>query len=211
VSRQLIVEDQMENRLLIRRILTDLGLPVREAFNGLQAIELFRQWQPQLIWMDHHMPVMDGQEATKRIRRLPGGREVRIVALTASAFQEERGKLLRAGMDAVIKKPFRMEEIRECLHQQLGLEFIFEVTKPAPAAPQPLETIRADALCVLPAELLGALREKTSELNLQETLDVIGMIAKEDVELAHGLRRILEGMDFRPLLQLLDAVSDMDA
>jgi signal transduction histidine kinase/CheY-like chemotaxis protein len=209
--RQLIVEDQMENRLLIRRILAGLDLPVHEALNGLEAVEQFRQWQPQLIWMDHLMPMMDGVEATRRIRQLPGGSEARIVALTASAFHEERGKLLQAGMDAVIRKPFRQEEIWECLHQQLGLEFIYEVTKPAAAEPQPLETISADALRALPPKLLDALREKANELNLQETLDVIDEIAMEDAELANSLRRSVEDMDFRPLLQLIDAMSDMDA
>jgi CheY-like chemotaxis protein len=208
--RQLIVEDQMENRLLIHRILAGLDLPVHEALNGLEAVEQFRQWQPQLIWMDHRMPVMDGVEATRRIRQLPGGSEARIVALTASAFQEERGKLLQAGMDAVIRKPFRPEEIWECLHQQLGLEFIYEEMKTGAAEPQPLETINADTLRALPPELIGTLREKANELNLQETLDVIAMIAMEDAELANSLRRSVEDMDFRPLLQLIDSMSDED-
>jgi CheY-like chemotaxis protein len=161
--------------------------------------------------MDHRMPVMDGVEATQRIRQLPGGEKVCIVALTASAFQEEQERLLQAGMDAVIRKPIRLEEIWECLHQQLGLEFTYELTKPAVTEPQPLETISNDGLRSLPPELLDALREKANELNLQETLAVIDKIANEDAELAISLRRIMEGMDFRPLLQMIDTLDDTDA
>jgi signal transduction histidine kinase/CheY-like chemotaxis protein len=209
--RQLIVEDQMESRLLIRRVLADLGLPVHDVPNGLEAVEQFPQWQPRLIWMDHRMPVMDGVEATQRIRQLPGGEKVRIVALTASAFEEEQEKFLQAGMDAVIRKPFRLEEIWECLHQQLGLEYIYEVTKPVSAGPQTLETINVDGLRSLPPQLLNALRENAQGLNLQETLAIIDRIAHEDEELAISLRRSLEGMDFRPLLQKIDTMGDADA
>jgi signal transduction histidine kinase/CheY-like chemotaxis protein len=209
--RQLIVEDQMENRLLIRRILVDLGLPVHEAPNGLEAVEQFSQWQPQLIWMDHRMPVMDGVEATQRIRKLPGGQKVHIVALTASAFQEEQEKLLQAGMDAVISKPFRLEEIWACLQQQLNLEFTYEMTEQATETLAPPQTISTDGLRSLPLELLNALREKASELNLKETLAVIDLIANEDAELAISLRHSVEGMDFRPLLQMLDSMDGADA
>jgi CheY-like chemotaxis protein len=209
--RQLIVEDQAENRLLIRRILDDLGMPAHEALNGLEAIEQFCQWQPQLIWMDHRMPIMDGVEATKRIRQLPGGEEVRIVALTASAFQEEQGLLLQAGMDAVIRKPFLLEEIWECLHQQLGLEYIYQESSLAAAEPLPRETLCADKLRSVPPELLGALREKARELSIRETMAVIDMIAEENAELANSLRHCLDEMDFRPLLQLLDSMDDADA
>ncbi|MGD9169174.1 MAG: ATP-binding protein [Candidatus Thiodiazotropha sp.] len=209
--RQLIVEDQMESRLLISRVLADLGLPVREVPNGLEAVEQFRQWQPRLIWMDHRMPVMDGVEATQRIRQLPGGGKVRIVALTASAFEEEQEKFLQAGMDAVIRKPFRLEEIWECLHQQLGLEYSYEVAKPATAGPQPLESISVEGLRSLPPDLLDALREKAKDLNLRETLAIIDKIATEDAELANSLRRSLEGMDFRPMLHMIDTMDDVDA
>ncbi|MEJ2693854.1 MAG: ATP-binding protein, partial [Candidatus Thiodiazotropha sp.] len=92
--RILIVEDSLENRLLLRSLLMQVGFTVREAENGKEGVSLFEQWHPHLIWMDIRMPVMDGYEATIRIRELPGGDTVKIVALTASAFKEQREKIL---------------------------------------------------------------------------------------------------------------------
>jgi signal transduction histidine kinase len=80
--RILIVEDQRENWLLLQRLLQGSGFRVRVAENGAAGVELFQDWRPHLIWMDVRMPVMDGLEATRRIRTLEGGRDVKIAALT---------------------------------------------------------------------------------------------------------------------------------
>ena len=87
--RLLIVEDQPENRLLLRRLLDPLGFELREAANGQEAVALFEQWHPDLIWMDIRMPVMDGLEAVRRIRATKAGAETKIIALTAHALEEE--------------------------------------------------------------------------------------------------------------------------
>jgi CheY-like chemotaxis protein len=105
--RILIVEDQPENNLLLSRLLEDAGFQVCTAANGLEGIDRFQQWRPHFIWMDRRMPVMDGLEATRRIRALPGGEAVKIVALTASVFAEQRGEMLAAGMDDILHKPFQ--------------------------------------------------------------------------------------------------------
>ena len=79
--RVLIVEDQYANRLLLKHILEKVGISPREALNGQEGVEIFQSWQPHLIWMDRRMPVMDGVMATQRIRSLPGGDRVKIIAL----------------------------------------------------------------------------------------------------------------------------------
>ena len=68
------------------KLMADIGLDARLAENGKRCVEMFQEWHPHLIWMDRRMPVMDGMEATRRIRQLPGGKDVKIVAVTASAF-----------------------------------------------------------------------------------------------------------------------------
>ena len=84
---------------------------VRVAEDGAQGVEMFRIWQPHLIWMDLRLPLMSGLEAAREIRALDGGRQVRIVALTASAFAQQREEVLAAGLDDFLRKPYRREEI----------------------------------------------------------------------------------------------------
>ena len=105
--RILIVEDKRENWLLLQRLLEDAGFQVQVAEDGAQGVEMFRTWQPHLIWMDIRLPVMGGLEATGRIRALEGGRRVKIVALTASAFAQQREEVLAAGLDDFLRKPYR--------------------------------------------------------------------------------------------------------
>ena len=109
--RILIVEDQLENQMLLSQLMMRIGCVVKVAGNGKEAVELFQNWQPNLIWMDRRMPVMDGIEATQRIRALPGGKDVKIVAVTASAFMEQRDEMLVAGMDNFVRKPYRLSEL----------------------------------------------------------------------------------------------------
>jgi len=92
--RLLVAEDREENRQLLVKLLTGWGFDVRAACNGVEALNLWREWHPHLIWMDMRMPVMDGYEATRRIKATPQGQQTIIVALTASAFEDERERVL---------------------------------------------------------------------------------------------------------------------
>ena len=135
--RILIAEDQEDSALLLARQMSGLGLETRVAGNGEQCIRLLQDWRPDLIWMDRRMPVMDDIEATQRIRRLPGGREVKIVAVTASVFKEQQVEMLAAGMDDLVIKPYRFDEIYDCLARQLGLKYVYRSGEPAMPPPPP--------------------------------------------------------------------------
>ena len=124
--RILVVEDNSENRLLLSSLLLQVGFEVREAENGEEALAIFKQWEPHFIWMDMRMPVMDGYKATAKIRSLGGGDEVKIVAITASAFKEQRKTILEAGCDDVVHKPFREQEIFETMEKHLGVKFLYK-------------------------------------------------------------------------------------
>ncbi|MDD5755407.1 MAG: ATP-binding protein, partial [Methylococcales bacterium] len=106
VWRLLVVDDNADNRLLLATMLADMGFQIREAENGQEVIKVFEDWKPHLIWMDMRMPVMNGYEATMKIRQLAGGDKVKIIALTASAFKEQHSNIIKAGCDAVLHKPF---------------------------------------------------------------------------------------------------------
>ncbi|MBP6809201.1 MAG: response regulator, partial [Chromatiaceae bacterium] len=105
------------------------------AADGQEAVNLWEEWQPHLIFMDMRMPVLSGQEATRQIRsRLaarPGAVAPVIVALTASAFEDQRERMLACGCDAFARKPFQAEELFAILEQQAGLRFIRAAAGPA--------------------------------------------------------------------------------
>jgi signal transduction histidine kinase/CheY-like chemotaxis protein len=121
--RVLIVEDDPENATVLRKMLTRAGFQVRVAENGALGIEAFQQWRPHFIWMDLGLPHLTGTEATQRIRRLDGGAEIKIAAITASAFASEREEVIRAGFDDFAFKPFRQTEIFVCMARHLGVRY----------------------------------------------------------------------------------------
>jgi CheY-like chemotaxis protein len=126
-----VAEDRKANREVLVELLTSLGEPpagfeVRAVVNGEEAIEVWESWEPHLIWMDMRMPVMDGHEATRRIKATEKGQDTVIVALTASAFEEDRVTALEHGCDDFVRKPFRETEIFGKLAEHLGVRFVCE-------------------------------------------------------------------------------------
>ncbi|MEG4456247.1 GAF domain-containing protein [Microcoleus sp. N9_A1] len=124
--RILVVDDRADNCLVIERLLSPLGLLVREARDGQEAIAVWEDWQPHLIWMDMQMPVMDGYEATRKIKAHPLGKQTVIVALTASAFEEERQTILGAGCDDFMRKPFEAKILFAKMEELLGVRYIYD-------------------------------------------------------------------------------------
>jgi PAS domain S-box-containing protein len=111
--RLLVVDDTPTNRHLVVKLLELVGYNVREAANGEEAIALCHGWQPHIVLMDMRMPVMDGYEATRRIKAIASENSpiarIIVVAVTASAFEEERNAILTAGCDDFIRKPFQKD------------------------------------------------------------------------------------------------------
>lgn len=132
--RVLVVEDSRSSRVLLTQILRSAGVPPREAHDGAEAIEVVGEWMPDLIWMDMNMPVMDGYDATRRIRDMAGGEKIKIIAITASAFEEDRQRVLECGCDDFVRKPYRDSEIIEMIQMHLGTEFVPRVKPPAAPA-----------------------------------------------------------------------------
>jgi two-component system cell cycle response regulator DivK len=105
-KRILVVEDNLDNRRILVYRLKRIGdFEIVEASNGQEALELVMGRVPDLIFMDLKMPVMDGWEATRRIRALPEGRGIPIIALTAQAMAGDEQKALAAGCDDYLAKP----------------------------------------------------------------------------------------------------------
>ena len=123
--RVLIADDVEDNRQLLAQLLAPVGFEIRLATNGAEAVDEFEEWRPHLILMDFRMPVMDGHEAIRRIRSMAGGKDPKIIAVTASAMDENRVELLAIGADDFISKPFREAELFQKIHAQVGVEYVY--------------------------------------------------------------------------------------
>ena len=199
--RILIVEDEEDNRSLLHRLLTSVGFHVQEAVNGEEAIQCFKEWQPHFIWMDLHMPVMDGLTASREIRQLPNGGKVKIAAITASVFTEQRSEVLAAGMNDFIRKPYRPHEIFECLEKYLDIRFEYaeDMTSQAEIGVQ----LDAEMLADLPSDLRLELRDASASLNPESVAAVISRIRETAPTLADGLMVLANDFNFERITALL--------
>ncbi len=202
--RLLITEDKMENRLLLHKLLEPLSFKIREAVNGAEAVEIFAQWHPHLIWMDIRMPVMDGLEATQRIKASESGTNTKIIALTAHALEDERREILAAGCDDFIRKPYRDTEIFEALAKHLSIHFLYSEE---PATTNNVIELNENKLKQIPVKLLKKLHEAGELLNEELCLEMAGMISDYDHELGQKLRQMVENMQYKELLAILDSLS----
>ncbi len=123
--RVLVADDKTDNRKLMKEMLESAGFSVRESENGRDAIRIFEEWNPDIILMDLNMPVMSGYDAIRVIKGMESGRDIPIVAVTASAFEEDRIKVLGIGASDYLRKPFREREIFDMIKKYLDLEYIY--------------------------------------------------------------------------------------
>lgn len=124
--RILVVDDRPESRLVLVKLLSMVGFEVQEAVNGQEAFTMWESWQPDLILMDMQMPVMNGYEATQKIKAHPLGKTTAIIALTASAFEEERTEILSAGCDDFVRKPFQQNILFSKIEKFLQVGYLYK-------------------------------------------------------------------------------------
>ena len=205
--RVLIVEDQYANRLLLKHILEKVGICPREAHNGQEGVEIFQSWQPHLIWMDRRMPVMDGLMATQHIRRLPGGDRVKIIALTASAYEDEKNQVFAAGSDDFLSKPYHPDEVFDCLAKHLGARYVFTKKEAGPSRARPaLPVLTPMALTALPEDLRQELHGAALLLHPETVNKAIDHIRSTHPEIAEGLSALASDFQYDQILKLLKSL-----
>jgi signal transduction histidine kinase/CheY-like chemotaxis protein len=198
--RLLVVDDESDNRALLREILASAGVQIAEAEGGADAVESFLRWRPDLILMDVKMPGVDGVEATRRIRATPSGTNVPIVMLSASVFEEDREQVLATGGNEFIAKPFRESEIWDAIERQLGLT----LTRAPLSTASPRRLVvpsRADVLRLGP-ELLLALRQAVELGYLNRVPGIVAAVPTEHQRTAADLARLAQELEIETLVRL---------
>lgn len=202
--RLLVAEDCRDNRQLLVKLLESIGFEVRQAENGREAISLWESFAPHLIWMDLRMPVMDGYEAIRQIKSQLRSQKTVIIALTASAFEEERATALAAGCDDFIRKPFREEEIFEKMAQYLGVRYRYEPLV-LPAKSNETQSDVSTALVLLermPAEWREQLHQAATQVDAEQIVQLTHQIPSEYSTLAFAIADLANRYRFDRIVEL---------
>jgi CheY-like chemotaxis protein len=120
----LIVDDVIENRMVLVEMLRPLGFTIVEASNGREGLECAELVVPDLVFMDNVMPIMDGLEATRRMRSSPALKDIPVIAISASASKADRDIALAAGATDFLSKPFPARELFALIEKHAGVQFI---------------------------------------------------------------------------------------
>ncbi len=203
--RILIADDKPSNRLLLTMLLEKLEFEIREAANGKEAVNICRDWPPHLIWMDMRMPVMDGYEATQKIKTSFQENTPIVVAITTSAFEDQKARSIGAGCDDFVSKPFIEADIFRVLHKHLGLRFLYdenEATKISKPFRNKLLPPRAN-LATLPSELITVLEAATELGDLVKMTEIIDIIRTHDAILADYLIQLSDTFDYDEILKTI--------
>ena len=191
----LIVDDVKENRDILKALLAPLGFALREAENGREALRLFEKERPCAVLMDMRMPVMDGYEATRRIKASEGGSSVPVIAITASAFEDDVQNVLKSGADICIRKPLSPEDVYEALGKLLDIRFHY-ADEPRTAETRHEAFLSREALAALPGETIAAMRTALQDGDIDELESLIEGIRRFDGDLAESLLQLARQYDY---------------
>ncbi|MBN1486051.1 MAG: response regulator [Anaerolineae bacterium] len=203
VYKLLVVDDVDTGRQLLVKLLSPLGFNVREAANGREVLAIWQEWQPDLIFMDIRMPAMDGREATRQIRALPGGTETIIIAMTASAFDENREAFLAEGCDDLVRKPFLEATIFTKLEQYLGVQFVYEI--PEVQSETPIAVSESEFLALrVSSEWRSKMHQAIVEGDFQWIEYLVEQIRDMHPGLAKKITELTANFAYDELLHLLE-------
>jgi signal transduction histidine kinase/CheY-like chemotaxis protein len=203
--RLLIAEDENVNRRFLFKLLHSFGFEVREAINGEEAITVWEEWQPHLIFMDMRMPVLNGLDATRRIKAMPQGEKTVIVMLTASAFEQDRNVALSQGCDDFLHKPVRENQIFESLQKHLGVQFVYEPVPSNTSRLKQFTSVNPGQMPNLPNEWKERMHTALIEADVAKMQDLIQEIETSFPDLSKVLAGMVYHFDYDGIHTLIDS------
>lgn len=221
--RFLVVDDAAVNRLLLVKLLETIGLQVREATNGEEAIALWQEWQPHFIWMDIQMPGINGYETTQRIRAAEQERNsfplasakgvppspkilsaTIIIALTAQALPGDRDRALASGFNDYLSKPFKKADLCRKIEKYLGLHFVYcEKYQVDSKVLWDSRTIPIEELNRMPEDWTRALYLAAQQCEEETVKQLLRQIPPDYPELSRSLEKLTQDFEFQKIMQLI--------
>ncbi len=207
--RLLVADDKEENRNLLVQLLQTVGFQTQTATNGAEAIAQWQTWQPDLIWMDMRMPVVDGYEATRKIKAqaTSSQQKAKIIALTAAVFAEQQEHILKAGCDDIVRKPFREKIIFEKIAQHIGVKYIYEGESQSPLPEATPTALNSETLKIMPPEWQEKLYQAAVEVDGEAISQLIEQIPSHRESLVTGLAQLNRSYDFDGIIELLQGMT----
>lgn len=204
--RLLVVDDLPDNRRLLAEVLGPVGFDITEAGDGAEAMVRFGQRPADLVLMDMRMPVMDGYEATRRLKAMSP--HTPVVAVTASALEDDRQAILDCGVDACLSKPVERSRLLQTIRQLLALPGRPSASPPRPAPGPALTLTRAQVADRLPAARRARLREALTQGDMHAFDRLLGAPTDLAPELVQGLRQLADDFEYDTLQALLAEAGD---
>ncbi|MCP4109235.1 MAG: response regulator [Desulfobacteraceae bacterium] len=219
----LVADDTPDSRKLLLSMLKPFGFDLREAANGQETVEIWRDWGPDLILTDIRMPVMDGYDAIRIIRNeelqnknktndgttgenaQPGIHSCIIIVMTARVFEEEHMIARETGCDDFLRKPFSESDIFEIISRYLDLRCVYEKKKEIPADQKMLSI---NDLSILPTDLAVLLKQAALNIEIEMLDETILKIKEVDPETAGKLKLLADDFNYGKIVNLIDAAKE---
>jgi CheY-like chemotaxis protein len=206
----LIVDDQLENRLVISELLEPLGFITQSVEDGEKAVAAAQSWDPDFILMDLRMPHMDGYKASKLIHVSKKGAKVPIIALTASILEMDKQKITDCGMEGYLRKPFKDYELFSIMEDKLGQIFDYsDQIIEAEAKKEPkMRHLTSDMVGSIPPELIIQLKSATINADFDKIMTLIDQVSTYSPQIASKLRDLANDYQYDSLLKLFEKAGE---
>ena len=210
--RALVVDDVEQNRAVLSQLLRGIGCEVVTANSGEEALTAVQQNIPDIVFMDIRMPGMDGTEALRRIREQlvaqePSIAKLKFVAISASVLRHEQDEFTRSGFELFIRKPFRLEEIWQCLEDLLQVEFVFEES--SVAGGEGNEEKIDFAGIQAPAELLARMKDAAELYSTTEVREQLEELRGHNPDANGAIARLHELNEAGAIEEFLRALNEV--
>ena len=206
--RILVADDMPENLQTVVSLLRMVGFETNEAVNGKDALDKFEQWVPDLIIMDLRMPVMDGFEATRRLRSTEKGAKTPVIALSASTFEDDRKRIEEIGIQDFISKPFRENDLFYSIGKVLDISYIYEDETSSEQLYLNDEEVIASNVKQLPEVLRLKMLETLGVADIRLLKKLINSMDQNNSSLAKLLMTLARNYDYDRLKMILTKKHD---